>query len=369
MRPSRPRGPRPRPGPAPGPGRRAPPPPARRRDRARAPPPPGPGRAAARPPAAPARPPAREPPAGRARRRRWRRAAHPSSRRPAAACTSPGPRPGCRTRSGRRGSPTWRARWSSTRARWVWFAGGTWCLSTTDERGRQPGVPSTGSQAWSWTCLVKLRGPSGAVVPVQVQVQVQVLLVLVHSFPVQSPAPSAGAVRRTPPRFVQELDTLIRARYPLVYLVTSEEQRLEAILAELAQGHGKALLGWSVARGFRRLDGQKAVPEDGKEPIRDPVAALARIEKLSEPVAGGAEGLPRLPRRPGGGAQRPRAGPRAQVHLHHGHPALAHAGHAARDGEGGLGPRRAAPRRTGTCSSCSGRSWTWCAGTTAPRWS
>jgi AAA+ superfamily predicted ATPase len=106
---------------------------------------------------------------------------------------------------------------------------------------------------------------------------------LVDSFPVQAPAPPAEAARRPPPRFVQELDTLVRARYPLVYLVTSEEQRLEAVLGELAQGHGKALLGWSVARGFQRLDGEKAVPEDGKEPIRDPAAALAQIEKLVEP--------------------------------------------------------------------------------------
>ncbi len=97
------------------------------------------------------------------------------------------------------------------------------------------------------------------------------------------PAPSPEPARRPPPRFVQELDTLVRARYPLVYLVTSEEQRLEAVLADLARTHGKALLGWSVTRGFRRLDGERPAPEDGKEPIRDPVAALARIEKLSDP--------------------------------------------------------------------------------------
>ena len=35
--------------------------------------------------------------------------------------------------------------------------------------------------------------------------------------------------RAPPPKFVEELDVLVRARYPLVYLVTSEEQRLEAI--------------------------------------------------------------------------------------------------------------------------------------------
>jgi SpoVK/Ycf46/Vps4 family AAA+-type ATPase len=89
------------------------------------------------------------------------------------------------------------------------------------------------------------------------------------------------APRPPPPRFVQELDVLVRARYPLVYLVTSEEQRLEAILAELAQAHGKALLGWSVAKGFRRDGGAK--PPAGLEAAREPLAALAAIEKLPDP--------------------------------------------------------------------------------------
>ena len=97
------------------------------------------------------------------------------------------------------------------------------------------------------------------------------------------PAPAPEPTRRPPPRFVQELDTLVRARYPLVYLVTSEEQRLEAVLVELAKGHGKAILAWSVTRGFRRLDGERLAPEDGKDALREPAAALARIEKLAEP--------------------------------------------------------------------------------------
>src|SRR5512143_1133532 len=95
-----------------------------------------------------------------------------------------------------------------------------------------------------------------------------------------SPGP-ADAPRPPPPRFVQELDVLVRARYPLVYLVTSEEQRLEAILAELAETHGKALLGWSVAKGFRREGGSKTAA--GLDGAKEPLAALAAIEKLSEP--------------------------------------------------------------------------------------
>src|SRR5512144_3148886 len=95
-----------------------------------------------------------------------------------------------------------------------------------------------------------------------------------------SPGP-ADAPRPPPPRFVQELDVLVRARYPLVYLVTSEEQRLEAILSELAQTHGKTLLGWSVAKGFRREGGSKTAA--ALEGAREPLAALAAIERLSDP--------------------------------------------------------------------------------------
>jgi hypothetical protein len=93
--------------------------------------------------------------------------------------------------------------------------------------------------------------------------------------------PAAPAGQGEPPRFVTELDTLVRARYPLVYLVTYEEQRLEAILAELAQAHGKTLLSWSVAKGFRRAAGAKgAPPPEAKEPLE----ALAAVEKLAEPA-------------------------------------------------------------------------------------
>ena len=82
------------------------------------------------------------------------------------------------------------------------------------------------------------------------------------------------------PRFVRELDTLIRARYPLIYLVSWEEQRLDAILDELAKRHGKGLLSWSVTRGLRRVGGART---GGAEGAREPMEALAAIEKLTDP--------------------------------------------------------------------------------------
>ena len=99
-----------------------------------------------------------------------------------------------------------------------------------------------------------------------------------------SPDPSAGSPHppgaAEQPRFVRELDTLVRARYPLIYLVSWEEQRIDAILDELAKRHGKGLLSWSVTRGLRRVGGART---GGAEGAREPMEALAAIEKLAEP--------------------------------------------------------------------------------------
>ena len=80
--------------------------------------------------------------------------------------------------------------------------------------------------------------------------------------------------------FVDELDVLIRARYPLIYLVTWEEQRIDALLASLAESHGKALYTWSVTQGLRLLDNGRTAAAGPT----DPSAALAAVEKLTEPA-------------------------------------------------------------------------------------
>jgi hypothetical protein len=84
------------------------------------------------------------------------------------------------------------------------------------------------------------------------------------------------------PKFVTDLDTLIRARYPLVYLVSWEEQRLDGILQELAQSHGKALVSWSITRGLRYVGGARTTPI--LDAGRTPAEALNAIARLSEPT-------------------------------------------------------------------------------------
>jgi SpoVK/Ycf46/Vps4 family AAA+-type ATPase len=79
--------------------------------------------------------------------------------------------------------------------------------------------------------------------------------------------------------FIKEVDTLIRARYPLLYLVTWEEQRVEALLGDVARTQGKDLLEWSRTRGLNRLSGRPQRIEGTEEPDK----ALEAIAQLTEP--------------------------------------------------------------------------------------
>jgi hypothetical protein len=80
----------------------------------------------------------------------------------------------------------------------------------------------------------------------------------------QAAAPAAVSSRpdrtKRVPGFVRDLDTMIRARYPLIYLVSWEEQRLDVILEDLARSHGRTLFAWSITQGLRKVDGARPIP-------------------------------------------------------------------------------------------------------------
>jgi len=84
--------------------------------------------------------------------------------------------------------------------------------------------------------------------------------------------------------FVTHLDTLIRARYPFIYLVSWEEQRVDRLLTELAKRHGKQLVQWSATRGLRRIGGTRVAT--ALDPHLDPakmLGALSAAGTLGEP--------------------------------------------------------------------------------------
>ncbi|GAB4462840.1 MAG: hypothetical protein OHK0029_30470 [Armatimonadaceae bacterium] len=60
-----------------------------------------------------------------------------------------------------------------------------------------------------------------------------------------------------------ELETLIRARYPIVYIVSWEERRVEETIREICQRRGKTMVLWTYTTGMA-----------GNVASRDPLAAL-----------------------------------------------------------------------------------------------
>ncbi len=83
------------------------------------------------------------------------------------------------------------------------------------------------------------------------------------------------------PTVREEVETLLRARYPLLYVVTYEERRFEReVLAEIAREWNKLLLVWSRSQGFVRVDDRDGAPPDGA--TRDPLSALKAVLTQSE---------------------------------------------------------------------------------------
>ncbi len=83
--------------------------------------------------------------------------------------------------------------------------------------------------------------------------------------------------------FVTDIDELIRARYPILYLITWEENRAKQILLHIAQEQGKDIFEWSITDGLRHL-AKLFTKEPYKEHSRDPLVALNHVLQSSVPA-------------------------------------------------------------------------------------
>ena len=77
-------------------------------------------------------------------------------------------------------------------------------------------------------------------------------------------------------RFLQEMGRLIRARRPLLYVVTYEEERAQQLLAGLARDQRKVVFEWSATEGLRRATGGAEMSSAAKR-VREPLAVLNEI--------------------------------------------------------------------------------------------
>jgi AAA+ superfamily predicted ATPase len=75
--------------------------------------------------------------------------------------------------------------------------------------------------------------------------------------------------------FNDEFELLLRARYPVLYIPTKEEERVEAAIAQSAQRQGnRSLYIWDF------VDGYQGNPNDAGFGRRNPLQALELVEKL-----------------------------------------------------------------------------------------
>lgn len=83
---------------------------------------------------------------------------------------------------------------------------------------------------------------------------------------------------------VEELETLIRARYPILYLVTWEERKADRILSGIARRRTKKAYTWSFTQGIRELGTPVDVAKTKNSPTKDPLAALDHVMMSQEPA-------------------------------------------------------------------------------------
>ena len=89
--------------------------------------------------------------------------------------------------------------------------------------------------------------------------------------------PKANSITET-------LDTLIRARYSLIYIESSEETRAIKICRAVAVSQGKALFTWSLTQGIIEVDMSQNNNDIGKvlPDTQEPVTALMKINELGK---------------------------------------------------------------------------------------
>jgi AAA+ superfamily predicted ATPase len=103
---------------------------------------------------------------------------------------------------------------------------------------------------------------------------------------VRPPAPSVVSPP-TPPvecsPAQRELEVLIRARYPLLYVVSWEEERVELQLADIARARNKRLFVWTCTQGIVK---HGSTPQQGKSATgtADPLAALDAVIHQVDPA-------------------------------------------------------------------------------------
>src|SRR5262249_31401969 len=84
--------------------------------------------------------------------------------------------------------------------------------------------------------------------------------------------------------FPSELDTLIRARYPLLYVISSEEMRVQELVVEIAKKRQKRVFEWSYSTGIVPAGTSIQSQKHRNAATKDPLMALDQVIEQVEPA-------------------------------------------------------------------------------------
>jgi ATP-dependent 26S proteasome regulatory subunit len=97
--------------------------------------------------------------------------------------------------------------------------------------------------------------------------------------PTEEPKPVPPAARRMP-----ELEVLIRARYPIVYVISWEEQRVMGLVQRIAAKLEKKVFEWSVTTGLAPMGTTVQSQKHRDSATLDPLVALDNILEHVDPA-------------------------------------------------------------------------------------
>jgi len=81
-----------------------------------------------------------------------------------------------------------------------------------------------------------------------------------------------------------ELETLIRARYPILYIISSEEVRVQNLVVEIAKKRQKKVFEWSYSTGIVPAGTSIQSQKHRNAATKDPLAALDQVIEQVEPA-------------------------------------------------------------------------------------
>ncbi len=84
--------------------------------------------------------------------------------------------------------------------------------------------------------------------------------------------------------FQTEIETLIRARYPILYVISSEEMRVQNVVVEIAKKRQKKVFEWSYSTGIVPAGTSIQSQKHRTTATKDPLAALDQVIEQVEPA-------------------------------------------------------------------------------------